>query len=564
MCYNSHMNATQLKAYWKEIIEKLKTNPEVLRDKMWRLSHLYVINTKLKGKQIFKPSRAQLDFLNNIKKRNIILKSRQLGFSTLITLWILDEILFKPNKEALCIAHIKEGMTDIFDKKAKFAIMNFPDEIKGVFSFKTNSKTRLQVQFGDGSVSSFGVALSGRSGMYHYVHISEYAKLSKMSPERAKEVTTGTLPAVPIDGYVFIESTAEGMSGEFYDKYMEAMKAKASGVEEVFEYEFYPHFYNWTYDDFNISEIKVAIPVDKMEKGNVDWVSYQKQHNLSDIEMTFYYRCWISQGKDVDRLNQEFPTTIDEAFVSTGKPYFDNRKILECKMMSKQPDYYDIIGRTVNPNTSSYAGPLMVWKKPEPNKRYVLGGDTAEGLHDGDASTMTVIEVESRDICAIYKANIPPDEYYDAVIAVGNWYNTALVAVESNKDGFWVNNELERNGYGNLYFRQKIDDITKQVGKTFGWRTDRSTRDTVLTELRSVFSEKNFIQVPLLDEMTTFVRNSRGKAEAMSGSHDDIIMSTAIAYMVRKLWFSEDFKAQNTQAKPTSQMDLIFMNANRR
>jgi hypothetical protein len=558
------MNATQLKAYWKEIIEKLKTNPEVLRDKMWRLSHLYVINTKLKGKQIFKPSRAQLDFLKNLKKRNIILKSRQLGFSTLVTLWILDEVLFKPNKEALCIAHIKEGMTDIFDKKAKFAIMNFPDEIKNVFNFKTNSKTRLQVQFGDGSMSSFGVALSGRSGMYHYVHISEYAKLSKMFPERAKEVTTGTLPAVPIDGYVFIESTAEGMSGEFYDKYMEAMKAKASGVEEVFEYEFYPHFYNWTYDDFNIGEITVPIPVDKMEKGNVDWVSYQKQHNLSDVEMTWYYRCWISQGKDVDRLNQEFPTTIDEAFVSTGKPYFDNRKILECKMMSQQPDYYDIIGRTVNPNTSSYAGPLMVWKKPEPNKRYVLGGDTAEGLHDGDASTMTVIEVESRDICAIYKANIPPDEYYDAVIAVGNWYNTALVAVESNKDGFWVNNELERNGYGNLYFRQKIDDITKQVGKTFGWRTDRSTRDTVLTELRSVFSEKNFIQVPLLDEMTTFVRNSRGKAEAMSGSHDDIIMSTAIAYMVRKLWFSEDFKAQTSQAKPTSQMDLIFMNANRR
>lgn len=554
------MNATQLKQHWTNVIEALKSNPGILKDKMWRLSNLYVVNTKLKGKQIFVPSRAQKHFLENLRKRNIILKSRQLGFSTLITLWILDEILFKPNKEALCIAHIKEGMTDIFDKKAKFAIMNFPDEIKSVFNFKTNSKTRLQVLFNDGSVSSFGVSLSGRSGMYHYVHISEYAKLSKMFPERAKEVTTGTLPAVPLDGYVFIESTAEGMTGEFYEKYMEALKDKANGVEEEFEFKFYPHFYNWTYDDFNISEIKKAIPVERMEKGNIDWASYQKEHNLSDIEMTFYYMQWNSQGKDLDKLNQEFPTTIDEAFVSTGKPYFDNRRLLDCKMMAVVPDHYDIIGRNVSPIASSFAGPLMVWKKPEPGKSYVLGGDTAEGLHDGDASTMTVIEVESRDICAIYKANIPPDEYYDAVIAVGTWYNTALVAIESNKDGFWVNNELERNGYSNLYFRQKIDDVTKQIGKIFGWRTDRSTRDTVLTELRSVFSEKNFVQIPLLDEMTTFVRNARGKAEAMSGKHDDVIMSTAIAYMVRKLWYVENFKTQDTKSKPTSRMDLIFKN----
>lgn len=557
------MNATELKQHWAKTIELLKANPNLLRDKRWRLENLYTVNSKMKGKMIFKLSRAQNHFLANMRKRNIILKSRQLGFSTLITLWILDEILFNPDREALAIAHIKEGMTDIFDKKAKFAIMNFPDEIRGVFNFKINSKTKMTILFNGGSQSTFGVALSGRSGMYHYVHISEYAKLSKKFPERATEVMMGTLPAVPMNGYVFIESTAEGMGGEFYNKYMTALKDRESGVEELFDFAFYPHFYNWTYDDFQLDEITQIIPVAKMEKGNINWEEYQSMHKLTDKEMTYYYKMWIDQGKDVDRLNQEFPTTIDEAFVSTGKPYFDNRKLLECKMMSKEPDYYDIIGRSVSNIASSYAGPLMVWRKPEPNKKYVLGGDTAEGLHDGDASTMTVVEVESRDICAIYKANIPPDEYSDAVIAVGNWYNNALVAVESNKDGFWVNNELERNGYANLYFRQKIDDITKQVSKTFGWRTDRSTRDTVLTELRSVFSEKHFVQIPLLDEMSTFVRNTRGKAEAMSGSHDDIIMSTAIAYMVRKLWFSEEFVAHKSEAKPSSKMDLIFMKMNK-
>lgn len=552
------MNATQLKQHWADTIAKLKANPELLRDKRWRLENLYVINTKSKGKQVFKLTRAQKHFLDNIRNRNIILKSRQLGFSTLITLWILDETLFKQNKEALAIAHVKEGMTDIFDKKAKFAIMNFPDEIKGIFDFKTNSKTKLTIQFADGSQSTFGVALSGRSGTYQYVHISEYAKLSKMFPQRAEEVMSGTLPAVPMDGFVFIESTAEGASGSYYDTYMDALDAKSRGSEALFKVQFYPHFYNWTWDDMELENITEIIPVSAMQRGNVDWESYQAQHGLSDREMTYYYMRWLSLKKDVERLNQEYPTTADEAFISTGKPYFDQKKILECKMMVQEPEYFDVIGREV---VDVYAGPLMVWKKPQPKRAYVIGGDTAEGLHNGDYSTLTVIDVETREIQAIYKSQIPPDEFYEVCIAIGNWYNTALLAVEVNKDGLWVNNELERNGYTNLYYRQRIDDVTKQVAQTFGWRTDRQSRDSMLTELRSVFTDVAFTQSPLLDEMISFVRNARGKPEAVLGKHDDVIMATAIAYMVRKLWYVENFKQQNTQSKPTSQMDLIFMNA---
>lgn len=546
-----------IKQHFATIIELLKANPALLRDKLWRLENLYVIATKHDGKRIFKLTRAQRHFLENMRKRNIILKSRQLGFSTLITLWILDEVLFKVNREALAIAHVKEGMTDIFDKKAKFAILNFPDEIKNLFNFKTNSKTRLQVNFGDGSISSFGVALSGRSGTYQYVHISEFAKLAKMFPQRAEEVMTGTLPAIPMDGNVFIESTAEGMTGLFYDTYMGAVDNKAKGIESVFAVQFYPHFYNWTWDDMEMDKITEIIPVSQMERGNVDWESYKAGHNLSDKEITYYYLRWLSLNRDIDRLNQEYPTTADEAFVSTGKPYFDNRKVLECKNNAKEPEYYDVVGGNV---VSSYIGNLMVWEKPKSGTTYVIGGDTAEGLSHGDYSVLSVIDVKTRDIVAIYRAQIPPDEFYAVAIAVGNFYNCALLAIESNKDGLWVNNEIERSGYQNIYYRQKIDDVTKNVSKIFGWRTDRNSRDAVLVELKTVFSDKHFTQAVLLDEMSNFVRNSRGTPEAMLGKHDDVIMATAIAYMVRKLWYVEDFKSMTTSSKPTSKMDLIFMN----
>lgn len=550
------MNASELKQHFKLKIEEIKANPKLLSDKRWRLENLYVINTKSEGKKIFKLTRAQRHFLDNMRHRNIILKSRQLGFSTLITLWILDEILFSTNKEAIAIAHVKEGMTDIFDKKAKFAIMNFPEEIKNIFKFKTSSKTKLQIEFGDGSVSSFGVSLSGRSGTYHYVHISEYAKLSKQFPQRAEEVLTGTLPAVPFDGRVFMESTAEGSTGSFYDMYYDALKNKNKGIEQLFNVEFYPHFYNWTWDDMELDRFTESIPVEMMEPNNdINWKSYQQTHGLTDREMTYYYMRWLSVKRDLDRLNQEYPTTIEEAFVSSGKPYFDIRKIVNCKAKVQTPEYYDIVNYQV---TRTNIGPLHVYKQPEKNRTYVAGADTAEGLSNGDYSTITVIDVETKDIVAIYQEHIPPDEFKDVVIAIGRYYNNALLAIESNKDGLWVNNEVERSGYENIYYRQRIDDVTKQISQTFGWKTDRNTRDSMLTELRAVFTEKEFLIEPLLDEMQAFVRNSRGKPEAMSGKHDDLIVSTAIAYMATKLWFSEGFKVKSEVDKPKSRMDLIF------
>lgn len=551
------MNPTELKQHYIRIIEEMQKNPALLRDKMWRLENLYVISTKRGRKSIFKLNRAQRHFLQNRKPRNIILKSRQHGFSTLITLWILDYILFSPNKDGLAIAHTREEMSNIFDKKAKFAILNLPDDIRNLINFKQNSRSKLQILFKDSSVSTFGVATSGRSGTYQYIHISEFGKLAKAYPQRAEEVITGTFPSVPFDGEIFIESTAEGATGRYYDMFMEAMENKARGIEAVFQVEFYPHFYNWTWDDDGIQNmVKEIMPArDMQSNADINWAEYQVLHNLTDRELTFYYLTWISVGKDINRLNQEYPTTIDEAFISTGKPYFNARKVVDCIQKAKDPEAFDIYSKEV---TETYNGPLLVYRKPEPNRSYVIGGDVAEGLSTGDYSTLTVVDIASRDICAIYRSHIPPDEFYEICATIGRWYNTALLAIEVNKDGLWVNNELERNGYTNLYYRQKLDDVTKTMTKMFGWRTDRASRDSMLTEMRSVFSETDFLSLPLLNEMMSFVRNSRGRPEAMGGKHDDLIVSTAIAYQVRKLLFSENFKLNKSSVKPTSHLDIIF------
>lgn len=549
------MTPTQLKQHWDTVILNLKAKPELLDDKRWRITNLYIINTKSDGKQVFKLTRAQKHFLDNMRHRNIILKSRQLGFSTLITLWILDEILFNSNKEALAIAHIKEGMTDIFDKKVKFALINLPESIGEMFKYKQNSKTKLQIVHGKDSYSNFGVALSGRSGMYHYVHISEFAKLSKQFPLRAAEVMGGTLPAVPFDGYVFIESTAEGATGEFYDEYQTALETLSKKSEALYNVQFYPHFYNWTWDDMEMRKITEIIPITAMERGNINWEEYQMTHKLSDKEMTYYYMRWLGFKKNLDKLNQEYPTTVEEAFVSTGKPYFNIRKVVQEIAVAVEPKYYEVNETRLQ---EVFDGPLMVWHEPQQGHQYVMGVDTAEGLAGGDSSTMAVIDVESREVCALYKDQVTPDDLFGPCIAVANYYNKALIAVEVNKDGNWVVNEIDRAGYTNVYCRQKIDDITKQVSNILGWKTDTKTRDSMLTELRSVYNDHIFRCKPLLSEMMSFIRNARGKPEAMYGKHDDLIIAAAIAFQVRKLWYVEKFRPMGLPQAVTSRMDIIF------
>ena len=75
-----------------------------LLDKTWRLNHLYFIKDKNKKLIQFKPNKAQRHFRANIHTRNIILKSRQLGFTTFESIDMFDDVLFSRNCDGLLIA----------------------------------------------------------------------------------------------------------------------------------------------------------------------------------------------------------------------------------------------------------------------------------------------------------------------------------------------------------------------------------------------------------------------------------------------------------------------------
>lgn len=301
--------------------EELK---RLLTDPMWRISNLYKIIIKGDGDDEglviqFKPNRAQRRFIASLHHRNIILKARQLGFTTLIAIVWLDHALFNANSRCGIIAHDRDAAKVIFRDKVKFAYENLPAELRAAMPLKADNADELLFAHNNSSVR---VATSMRSGTIHRLHISEFGKICAKYPEKAAEVVTGSIPAVPLNGITVIESTAEGTDGEFHSMTQRAMAQQEQG-KALTEKDWRFHFFPW-WDEPNY----------RMKDGGA--VITSKDHEyFAEIEAKMNttidaeQRTWYIATRDTDfsgndeRMWQEYPSTPKEAFqVSSEGCYY--------------------------------------------------------------------------------------------------------------------------------------------------------------------------------------------------------------------------------------------------
>ena len=293
-----------------------------LKDKNWRINNLYKIRNK-EGKLVkFVRNRAQRHYAENKWYRNLILKSRQLGFTTDEAIDSLDDALFTPNRDALLIAHNLEAGESIFDKKIVFAWDRLPLEIRRLYKVDNKTSKTLKFDFGDKGFSSVAVDTSGRSGTYQRVHITELAEIAKKYPKKIPEIIEGTIPAIPTTGRLDIESTSQGASGEFFEMFMSAYERGVPTVPQQYK----AHFYNWTWDDEEMTKITTPIPFTQMEQGE-KFRDYAGKFNLTDVQITYYYQKWLSLNKKWNSLKREYPTTPEEAFEAIAEGTYYGEKI---------------------------------------------------------------------------------------------------------------------------------------------------------------------------------------------------------------------------------------------
>lgn len=280
-------------------IEKIQEN---LSNRFWRLNNLYYIKDKAGNKVLLRMNWAQQNLYDNIWFYNVILKARQLGFTTFVMAYFLDSCLFNSNHSAGVIAHTKSDAEDLFKNKIKFAYDNLPDWLKELRKATQDSAKSLVFN----NNSSINVGTSLRSGTYQKLLVSEYGKVSAKYPDKAQEIKTGALNTVDAGQQIFIESTAEGKSGEFFDMCELARKLKDQRRELTpLQPKF--HFYAW-YDN-------PAYRLNNDEVENTP-ITQELQHYLSSFPLDINQKAWYAakfaiMGVDMKR---EYPSSPDEAF----------------------------------------------------------------------------------------------------------------------------------------------------------------------------------------------------------------------------------------------------------
>lgn len=483
--------------------------------------------------------------------RIIILKGRRMGVSTWVSGRFYQKTSFFPNKYAMQITHEPQATDFLFRMVKRFYDFS-PKQIRPETRANNQRLLEFNNKEGKGLNSGFRVATSGKddigSGqLIHYLHLSEMAKMDQTNLD---SLLTAVTQCVPKDGSVdteiIYESTAKGIGGIFYDKFWNARyRYWVSGLDAM-GFPIIKEEINEKADAENV-ETSIFLPWFCFEKNELavpagfvmtsDEEEIQKTYNLR-LEQMYWRRFTISNEcrGDVNIFNQEHPSKPMDAFLGTGDPIFDNNYLDEQIKVCPQPRVrYECAGSIKQWNYSE-TGRLRVWEEPHPMKRYIIGADVAEGIKGGDFSVAMVIDHLTGEQVAEWHGRCAPDEFAFILMALGERYNMALLAIERNNHGLttvtWVVNDRYRN-----VFVEQIPEPPGPPRPRYGWLTDSKTRPMMLDNLIKITREKQHgIKSPeLLEEMMSFKRQDSGKMEADTNRHDDRVMAYSIAQYVRMI-----------------------------
>lgn len=469
-----------------------------------------------------------LDDLNEGRPiRYIILKARKEGVSTIVEALIYWWTATHLNIKSKIVAHDQDTSEELYEMFRRFY-----DNSNPIFKPTTKYNTRTDLTFdndqGTGLKSQIDVASAkntgtGRGQTIQWLHGSEVSKWPDGS-----ELMAGLLQAVPKipNTGIFLESTANGM-GDFFHKTWQAAKVGNS----VFK----PLFFSWAdredyaipYDGFKLTEEEEKLKIEhSLSFEQIAW-RREKMKEFSDDERKFY---------------QEYPLTDIEAFLSSGHSRFNIPALVKMEQTCREPKTYDLLEtkqrdylseKVIIKPVEVEGAPLKIWKQPK-GKSYVIGADVAEGI-EGDYSVATIMDEDEMEVVARWRGDCEPAEFGEILDQLGRYYNNALIAVEINNHGLTTVQRLRDLHYANLYRRERgQDERFEEYTSKLGWKTDRKTKPLMINSLAEAILAGKIkdYDITFVRECMSYVIDDRGRTNAQIGSHDDTVVSTAIALQV--------------------------------
>ena len=441
--------------------------------------------------------------------RIIILKARQQGLSTAVGAYLYHRVSQAQAKKAIVVTHHSDSTKALFNMTKRYH-ENVPEILKP----STSYSSRKELTF-DKLDSSYMVATAGgdsiaRGETLTHTHISELAFWREST---AKDNLNGLLQSVPEtqDTAVFIESTANGVSGPFYEMWKGAVEGTNG---------YMPVFIPWFLDPDYRRKVPKGFERTPEEEEIAD------KYDLDD-EQIYWRRVKINQNGS-DLFKQEYPAVPEEAFLTTGRPVFDPEQIVRRLDQSKGPLHrlaLELKEWREHPN-----GELLVYHHLDPGETYYIGADVAMGVRNGDYSVAQVLDSRKRQV-AVWRGHVHPDYFAEVLNYLGRRYNDAKIAVESNNHGLLTVNELYKHwSYPNVYTSVVEDKISDVETPKLGFRTDVRSKPMIIDDLRASLrmKEMELNDKVTMQEMLTYVVKESGKLEAEEGCHDDTVMSLAI------------------------------------
>lgn len=439
-------------------------------------AYCWVFNATEEAWIPFDPWPAQAWALTQIRQHRqvVILKARQLGFTWVCLAYALWQMLFRPVATIGLFSRTETDAGDLLDTRLKGMYDRLPAFLRcrGVL---TSNMSRWELS--NGSVALAFPTTGGRSYTFSFL-LADEADFQENLPSFMRAVK----PTIDAGGAMVLLSTSDkGNPGSLFKQIYRAAKARLN--------EWLPLFLPWH-----------ARP-----GRTADWYVAQKRDVLANTGA-------------LDDLHQEYPTTDTEALAPRS---LDKRIpaiwIEQC--------YAEETGGL--PDDAPPLPGLIVYRPPQPGRRYAVGVDPAEGNPTSDDSALTVLNVETGEECAVLSGKHQPSVIAGHADAIGKYFNNAGLMVERNNHGHAVLLWLEEHS--------KLRRLDGHDDKA-GWLSSQTGKTLLYDKLTDYFRENAKEKARLLHSFATYVQLASiegNTLRAPEGEHDDRADSYALAEVGR-------------------------------
>ena len=455
------------------------------KDPVYFMKKYCMIQHPTRGRIQFNLYPFQEGVLNLLNKndRSIILKSRQLGISTLsagISLWMM---IFQKDKAILVVA-TKQDTAKNLVTKVKFMYDNLPSWLQ--IGFTENNKLALRLKNGSQVKAVSAASDAGRSEAISLLIVDEAAFIEE---NRIEDIWGSSQQTLSTGGKAIVLSTPNG-TGNFFHRMWTKAEEGTNGFTPI------------------------RLPWTVHPERNEEWRT--KQDDELGLRMA-------AQECDCD-----FTTSGNIVFTSEILNFIEKTNI--CDPVERR----------------GLDGSFHVWEYPDYTRKYLVVADVARG-DSQDYSAFHIIDVEESKQIGEFKSQIGTKEFGHMLVTIATEYNNALLVIENANIGWNTIQVVIDRGYKNLYYSPKGDaatnadaflakgyDITDTTKMVPGFTMSMKSRPLVIGKLDAYLRDKSILiqGKRTLEEMRTFIWKN-GRAEAQIGNNDDLVMSLATACYVR-------------------------------